>query len=175
MIIILETLKQFRLWNKEKRNKFYQQFDLMGHSRGGEAIVIAYLFNQLNFLPEYPSKFLFNNSNFRIKVLFSIGGTADDCLPLGHSLQFSDVTLFALHRIYDADVTEFSFQSVLKNLKFTSSTYHFKASLYIHQANHVTIGTIVGSKINVTNLFLWSSVYLKTYHSVMLLLQPIKK
>jgi hypothetical protein len=271
VIILLETLKQFRLWNEEERNPFYHQFDLsniglMGHSRGGEAIVIAYLFNQLNYLPDYPSNVLFPNYNFQIKVLFSISGTSDGYMSLGRSIQFSDVTLFAIHGIYDGDVTEFLFQSQITNLKFTSnSSYHFKASLYVHQANHgqfnsnwgrydlgsdaknwmnvhslitkeeqehicriymsalmkmmlknqteyriifedyrsiinylprtnyistfqdsneiiiadfenydVTKGTIIGSNVNVTNLLLWSSVYIETYRSVMLLLQPME-
>ena len=270
-IVLLETLKQFRVWNEEEKNKFYHQFDfsnigLMGHSRGGEAIIIAYLFNQLTFLPEYPSNVQFTNYNFGIKALFSIGGTEDGYMPLGRTLQFSDVTLFAIHGIYDGDVTQFDFQSKITNLKFTSnSTYHFKASLYVHQANHgqfnnnwgrydftssrkewmnvrplmamkeqqhicqiymsalmkivlknqteyrvlfedyrsiinylpytnyrstfqdsnemiiadfenydVTRGTIAESSINATNLSLWSSVYLKTYRSAMLLLQPMK-
>jgi hypothetical protein len=269
-IILLETLKQFRLWNDKESNPFYQQFDLsniglMGHSRGGEAIAIAYLFNQLNYLPDYPSNVLFTNYNFQIKVLFSISGTTDGYMSLGHSIQLSDVTLFAIHGIYDGDVTEFLFQSQITNLKFTlNSTYHFKASLYVHQANHgqfntnwgrydlyygtnnwmnvrslitkqeqqhicriymsalmknilknqteyriifedyrsiinylprtnyistfqdsneiiiadfekydVTKGTIIESNINVTNLLLWSSVYIEIYRSVMLLLQPM--
>jgi hypothetical protein len=271
-IIILETLKQFQLWNKQKTNQFYNQFDLsniglMGHSRGGEAIFIAYLFNKLKFLPDYPSDISFNNYNFQIKALFSIGGTTDGYMPLGNSLQLHDVTMFAIHGIYDGDVSSFLFQSKLTNLKFTSNNtnYYFKGSLYVHQANHgqfntdwgrydltaginkfmnvrpimkieeqqhicqiymsalmnivlknqtqyrilfedyrsilnylpytnyistfqdsneiiindfenydITIGTMVDSKINVTNLLLWSSVYIKIYHSVMLLLQPIE-
>ncbi|CAF1095385.1 unnamed protein product [Rotaria sordida] len=271
-IIILETLQQFRLWNEQKTNEFYNKFDLsniglMGHSRGGEAIVIAYLFNKLNFLPDYPSDILFNNYNFGIKVLFSIGGTDDGYMPLGRSLQLYDVTMLAIHGIYDGDVTSFLFQSKLTNLKFTSNTtnYNFKASLYVHQANHgqfnrnwgrydlnpginqfinvrpimtmeeqqhiskiymsalmnfvlknqthyrllfedyrsgllylpytnyistfqdsneiiiadfenydVTVGTIIGSKINITNLLLWSSVYVEVYRSSMLLLQSIE-
>ena len=270
-ILILETLKQLRRWNENQTNIFYQQLDfsnigLMGHSRGGETIVIAYLINQLKYLPEYPSNIHFDNYNFNIKVLFSIGGTSDHYMPLGRNLKFSDVTLFALHGVYDGDVSQFLSQTQIANLKFTSnSSYHFKSSLYVHQANHgqfnndwgrydwrfgtdrfinirplmkmdeqqhickiymsalmkiglknqleyrilfedyrsvknylpytnyistfqdsneiviadfenydLTKGTIFNSKINVSNLLLWSSVYIKTYHSAMLLIQPIK-
>ncbi|CAF3600711.1 unnamed protein product, partial [Rotaria sp. Silwood2] len=38
----------------------------------------------------------------------------------------------------------------------------------------VNVGTIIDSKINVTNLLLWSSVYVELYRSTMLLLQPIE-
>ncbi|CAF3234527.1 unnamed protein product, partial [Rotaria sp. Silwood2] len=147
-IILLETLRQFRLWNEQETNKFYNKFDLsniglMGHSCGGEAIIIAYLFNKLNVLPDYPTDVLFNNYNFGIKALFSIGGTDDGYMPLGRSLQLYDVTMFAIHGIYDGDVSSFVFQSKLTNLKFTSNTmnYNFKASLYVHQANHGQFNT----------------------------------
>lgn len=267
-MIILETLKEFRRWNTDPNHQFYHQFDLsniglMGHSRAGEAIVTAYILNQLNYLPEYPSDVHFTDYNFGIKALFSIGATIDGYQPLGRSLQYSDVNLFAIQGIYDGDTNDFIFQSTINRLKFTSNRdYYFKASLYVQQANHgqfntdwgrwdlnfgtdkwmnirpvmtmddqqhlcriymsammnfvlknreeyriifedyrsirhylpntnyistfadsneiiladfenldVTYGTINGSTVNTTDLLLWSSVYIKTYHSAMLLLE----
>ena len=267
-LILLETLKEFRRWNSDPTHQFYQKFDLsniglMGHSRGGEAIIIAYLLNQLNYLPEYPSDVHFTNYNFGIKALFSIGATIDGYQPLGRSLHYSNVNLFALQGIYDGDTNDFFSQSTIHHLQFTTnSDYYFKASLFVHQANHgqfnndwgrfdlnfgtdkwmnirpvmtmeeqqhlgriymsammnlvlknqreyrsifedyrsirhylpntnyistfadsneiiladfenidVTHGTINGSTMNTTDLLLWSSVYIKTYHSAMLLLQ----
>ncbi|CAF1582385.1 unnamed protein product [Adineta ricciae] len=150
-IMILETLKQLRLWNEQLTNRFYKKLDLeniglMGHSRGGEAIVIAHLFNKLKFLPDYPTNISFNNYNFGIKALFSISGTNDDYMPLGRSLQLRDVTMFAIHGIYDGDLMSFLFQAKLANLRFTPNTkdYKFKGSLYIHQANHGQFNTAWG-------------------------------
>ncbi|CAF4977163.1 unnamed protein product [Rotaria sp. Silwood1] len=271
-IIILETLKQLRLWNKQKTNQFYNKLDLsniglMGHSRGGEAIVIAYVLNKLKVLPDYPTNISFNDYNFGIKALFSVSGTDYGYIPLGHSLVFHDVTMFGIHGIYDGDVQSFLFQGKLTNLRFTSnsSNYNFKASLYVYQANHgqfntnwgrydvipglnqfinvrpimkteqqqhickiymaalmnvvlknqtqyrilfedyrsglsylpytnyistfqdsnetviadfenydITVGTMIGSSMNATNLILWGSVYVQVYHSAMLILQPIE-
>lgn len=142
-LILLETLKQLRLWNADERNRFYNRLDLsniglMGHSRGGETIVIAHMLNKLKYLPDYPGSLSLSDYNFGIKVLFSISGTDDDYSPLGYGLKSQDVTIFAIHGIYDADLTMFFFQGKMKNLQFTanSSTYNFKASLYVHQANH---------------------------------------
>ena len=100
----------------------------MGHSRGGETIAITALFN---------------NYQFRIKALFSISGTDDGYMPLGRSLQLSDIAMFGIHEIYDGDVSAFAFQSKLTNLRFTSnhSLYNFKSSLYVHQANHRQFNT----------------------------------
>ncbi|CAF3579604.1 unnamed protein product [Rotaria sp. Silwood1] len=271
-IIILETLKQMRLWNTQTTNQFYNQLDLSniglaGHSRGGETIVIAYVLNKLRFVPQYPTGVSLTNYNFGIKALFSIAGTDDGYMLLGRSLESYDVSMFGIHGVYDADLSSFLFQSKLTNLKFTpnSTNYNFKASLYVHQANHgqfntnwgrydlapatdkfinvrpvmsieqqqhickiymstfmnvilkgqiqhrilfedyrsalpylpytnyistfqdsnetiiadfenydITVGTIVGSKIKVTNLSLWSSVYVNVYRSTMLILEPMK-
>ncbi|CAF1106904.1 unnamed protein product [Rotaria sordida] len=147
-LIILETLKQLRLWNTQEKNQFYNQLDLsniglMGHSVGGETIVIAYMLNKLKYLPDYPTSISLNNYNFGIKALFSISGTDDGYTPLGHSLESHDVTMFGIHGIYDGDLSSFLFQAKLKNLQFTSnsSSYNFKASLYVHQANHGQFNT----------------------------------
>ncbi|CAF0973935.1 unnamed protein product [Rotaria sp. Silwood1] len=146
--VILETLKQLRLWNRQEKNQFYNQLDLfniglMGHSRGGETIVIAHMLNKLKFLPDYPTTISLSDYNFGIKALFSISGTVDFYKPLGYDLESHDVTMFGIHGIYDGDLLSFLFQEKLKNLRFTSnsSNYNFKASLYVHQANHGQFNT----------------------------------
>ena len=50
-ILLLETLKQFQIWNEDTTNRFYNQFDLsniglMGHSVAGESIKI---FSRISF------------------------------------------------------------------------------------------------------------------------------
>jgi hypothetical protein len=150
-IFLLETLKQFQIWNKEITNLFHNQLDLsniglMGHSVAGESITIAYLLNQLKYFPEYPSDLSFSNYDFGIKVLFSISGTTDGYMPLGRSLHLNGVNMFAIHGIYDGDLSTFLSQSKLTNLKFTSNnnSYYFKSSLYVHQANHGQFNSIWG-------------------------------
>ncbi|CAF2102784.1 unnamed protein product [Rotaria magnacalcarata] len=147
-LILLETLKQLRLWNTQEKNQFHNQLDLsnvglVGHSRGGEAIVIAYMLNKLKFLPDYPGSISLSNYNFEIKALFSISGTNDGYTPLGYKLKSHDVTMFGIHGIYDADLLSLSFQGKLRSLRFTSnsSNYNFKASLYVNQANHGQFNT----------------------------------
>src|SRR5208282_315018 len=55
--MLLEHLKQWRTWNSTRGNPFDQKVDtnnvaLLGHSRGGEAVVTAALFNQLGYYPD---------------------------------------------------------------------------------------------------------------------------
>ncbi len=70
------------------------------------------------------------------------------------------------------------YRSGLKYLPYTNYISTFQDSNEIIIADFenydVTIGTILGSQINVTNLSLWSSIYLKVYQSSMLILQPMK-
>ncbi|CAF1224158.1 unnamed protein product [Rotaria sordida] len=95
-LIILEILKQLRLWNTQTMNPFYKQLDLlniglMGHSHAGEAIVVAYILNKLKFVPEHPTGASSTDYGFGIKALFSISGIADGYMLLGRSLEIYDV------------------------------------------------------------------------------------
>jgi hypothetical protein len=70
------------------------------------------------------------------------------------------------------------YRSILNYLPYTNYISTFQDSNEIIIADFenydVRIGTIIDSKINITNLLLWSSVYIKIYHSAMLLLQPME-
>ena len=55
--MLLEHLKTWHKWNETAGNPFYQKIDvenvaLMGHSRGGEAVATAVLFNKLAYYPD---------------------------------------------------------------------------------------------------------------------------
>jgi hypothetical protein len=70
------------------------------------------------------------------------------------------------------------YRSGLKYLPHTNYLSTFQDSNEIIIADFenydVIIGTINGSLINITNLSLWSSIYVKVYQSSMLILQPTK-
>jgi hypothetical protein len=72
----------------------------------------------------------------------------------------NDITVFAIHGIYDGDVSSFLFQSKLTNSKFTSNnnSYHFKASLYVHQANHGQFNTNWGRYYKMSGLQIFMNV-----------------
>src|SRR5579862_3554085 len=89
----------------------------------------------------------------------------------------------ALMKIVLKNQTEYrilfeDYRSALSYLPYTNYISRFQDSNETMIADFenydVTVGTTVGSKINVTNLSLWSSVYVKVYRSPMLLLEPIK-
>src|SRR5690554_6494620 len=55
--LLLEHLKQWQQWNQDEEHPFYGNVDmeritLMGHSRGGEAVYLAGVFNQLSHYPD---------------------------------------------------------------------------------------------------------------------------
>ena len=70
------------------------------------------------------------------------------------------------------------YRSILSFLPRTNyiSTFQDSNEIIINDFEHydVTRGTMIGSRINITNLVLWSSVYINVYRSVMLLLQPME-
>ncbi len=69
------------------------------------------------------------------------------------------------------------YRSIVNYLSYTNYIPTFQDSNAIIIADFenydVTKGTISGSTINVTHLSLWSSVYIQSYTSSMLLLLPI--
>ena len=72
--------------------------------------------------------------------------------------------MYAIHEIYDGDVTSFLFQSKLTTLKFISNNknYYFKKSLRIHQFNHRKFGNILGENI----LYTSQSIKIYKYSSI---------
>ncbi len=70
------------------------------------------------------------------------------------------------------------YRSILNYLPYTNYISTFQDSNEIIIADFenydVTKGTMINSNINITNLLLWSSVYVQVYRSVMLLVQPIE-
>ncbi|CAF1548155.1 unnamed protein product, partial [Rotaria sordida] len=70
------------------------------------------------------------------------------------------------------------YRSALPYLPYTNYISTFQDSNEIIVANFenydITVAIIVGSKINVTNLSLWTSVYVKVYQSTMLILESME-
>ena len=78
--LLLKHLELWRRWNQQKGNPFYQRVDLsnialIGHSRGGEAIVHAAEFNRLTRHPDN-TNVLFH-FGFDIKTLIAIAPTSN--------------------------------------------------------------------------------------------------
>jgi len=72
-IVLLRHLQRWRTWNATPGNSFYNKvainrIGLAGHSRGGEAVAVAWLFNTMLNNPADPD----HNFDFKVRGLFAI-------------------------------------------------------------------------------------------------------
>ena len=137
-IILLENIKYVLKENQREGSDLYQKIDassiaLAGHSRGGEVISLAYIFNELENHPEYKDyKF---DYHFNISSLIAIAPTVDQYLIDDKSLTLENVNYLLLAGSNDGDVSKAMGEKQYNNISFTKNNY-FKTSLYIKGANH---------------------------------------
>ncbi|WP_164674155.1 alpha/beta hydrolase family protein [Maribacter litoralis] len=137
--ILLEHLKVWHNWNNMKDNPFYKKLDtsnlaLIGHSRGGEAVAHAALFNKLPYYPDDATvKF---NYNYNIKSIAAIAPVDGQYKPGNSKTYLEDINYFVIHGSHDADVSSYMGSQQYERISFKDSLYHFKAGLYIYGANH---------------------------------------
>lgn len=137
--LLLEHLKVWHEWNKTKGHFFHQKIDtanlaLIGHSRGGEAVAHAAMFNKLPFYPDDASvKF---NYNFSIKSIVAIAPVDGQYEPGESRAKIEDVNYFVLHGAQDADVSSYMGSQQYERVSFKDSLYHFKTGVYVYGANH---------------------------------------
>ncbi len=137
--LILEHLRQWRLWNDTAGNPFYRKVDmnrigLIGHSRGGEAVAIAATFNRLPCHPDDGSMRF--DYGFGIQAVAAIAPVDGQYRPGDRWLPLQDVNYLVLHGAHDMDVATFSGARQYARLTFSGDCPLFKAALYIYGANH---------------------------------------
>ncbi|MGI6260155.1 MAG: alpha/beta hydrolase family protein [Anaerolineaceae bacterium] len=137
--LLLEHIALFEKWNETESTALFQNIDmdnigLIGHSRGGEAITIATLFNKMKSFPENPRiKF---DYNFNIKGIISLAGVDGQYLPGGEPIVLRDVNYLSLQGSHDMDISTYMSYNQYDRVGFSGERDHFKASLYIYGANH---------------------------------------
>jgi len=117
-IVLLRHLQRWRTWEAASANTFYHKVDmnrigLAGHSRGGEAISVAWLFNTMLHNPADPD----HNFNFTLRSLFAIapvdGQIVGDTNPhtgmpyANVPVVVQDAHYFVMHGTHDGDVSDF--------------------------------------------------------------------
>jgi dienelactone hydrolase len=146
--MMLEHLRVWKEWNAEADNPFHGKVDmeniaLIGHSRGGEAVIVAALFNRLPYYPD--------NARIKLGYHYGIRGVAaiapedGQYKPAGLETPVQNVSYFVLQGAADGDQQSFDGSRVYHRVKFTDKDYHFKATLYINDANHGQFNTNWGA------------------------------
>jgi dienelactone hydrolase len=147
--VILEHIRQWKDFNTDKDNIFYNKVDmnniaLIGHSRGGEAVAVAAEFNKLNSYPDNGNiKF---NYNYNIKSVVAIAPTDGQYKPAKRSTELKDINYLVFHGAHDMDVTSFIGSGQYDRVSFTGEKDCFKAAVYIDKANHGQFNSNWGRK-----------------------------
>lgn len=142
--LLLEHLRQWRDWNADSAHPLAGRVDLanvalVGHSRGGEALPIAYTLNQLKHYPDDATVTL--DYGFGIQSLVAIAQVDQ---RYHRRLEISDVNFLALQGSYDSDEPAFHGLRQYNRTALGKDAYRFKAGLYLHGANHGQFNSIWG-------------------------------
>jgi hypothetical protein len=144
-IVLLRNLQLFRAWNKDPTHPLYGKINmrwigLAGHSRGGEAIGAAWLFNQTLDNPADP---LFD-FHFDIRSLFAIAPVDGQLFPAGFDqVVLRDVDYFIMHGSHDGDVSDFEGKNMYdRALPVNEPGAADKALLFVQGANHGQWNTV---------------------------------
>lgn len=116
---------------------------IAGHSRGGEMIAAAYLFNDYDRYPENGT--IRFDYHYPIKALIAIAPTVDQYRPADHSVELTDINYLLLHGACDRDVTSVQGMKQYENISFTGEGDYLKSALYIAGANHGQFNTLWGA------------------------------
>jgi dienelactone hydrolase len=142
--MLLEHLKLWREWNETQGSPFYRKVDvnnvsLMGHSRGGEAVSTAALFNTLSYYPEDANVRF--DYHYPIKSLVAIAPVDGQYKPAGLFRIIKDVSYFTFQGANDSDVSSFNGSRQFDHVHYTHDGNYFKTELYIYGANHGQFNT----------------------------------
>lgn len=140
-IVLLRHLQLWREWNRTPGHPFFTKVDLnrvglAGHSRGGEAIAAANLFNNSLHAPtDPPIGATSHNFGFGIRSLYAIA-PVDGQFDLG-PITLTNADYYIMHGTHDGDVSDFQGQK-FHNRAFpmNNSTSKFKGLLWVYGANH---------------------------------------
>ena len=142
--LMLEHLALWRDWNADPAHRFAGQVNidsvaLLGHSRGGEAVSMAYLFNTLSHYPDDAT--IEFDYGFGIQSLVAIAQVDQ---RYHRRVELGDVNFLTLHGSYDSDEPAYHGLRQFNRIALAPDEYRIKAGVYIHRANHGQFNTTWG-------------------------------
>lgn len=146
-VLLLEHIKLLLGYNGEAGGVLHGRLDadniaIAGHSRGGEMVATACLFNEYDRYPEHGGKEF--DYNYSIKSVIAIAPTVNQYKPADHSVALEDVNYLLLHGAADRDVMDFNGMSQYENISFSGEGEYIKSALYIAGANHGQFNSLWG-------------------------------
>ena len=147
-VLLLEHIGLLLGYNAEAGNPLFGVLDgdniaLAGHSRGGEMVATAYLFNGYDNYPENGN--IDFDYHYSIKSLIALAPTVDQYKPADHSVELEDVNYLLLHGACDRDVTHFQGMAQYEHITYTGRGDYLKSALYIAGANHGQFNSLWGA------------------------------
>ena len=145
--LLLEHLSQWRKWSTDSEHPMFAKADLdrvvlIGHSRGGEAVSEAALFNRL---PRYPDDGTLEfDFGFGIQGIIAIAPVDHQYHPRDRPTLLEDTNLLVIHGSHDSDVDAFVGSAMYSRLEFRDCIDCFKSSFYLVGANHGQFNTSWG-------------------------------
>lgn len=147
--MLLKHLEAWRRFNDSAGSPFQGKVNLdrvalMGHSRGGEAVAIAGLFNRLSHYPDDAT--LTFDFNFGIRGLVAIAPIDGQYEPTNRPTPLQNVSYLVIHGSHDGDVSAFSGLRQYQRIRFTDGGPWFKAAVWMYRANHGQWNTVWGNQ-----------------------------
>lgn len=138
-VLLLENMKQIMRYSRDPKNLLYQrinedQLALAGHSRGGEMIAAAYLFNNSSRYPDNGS--ITFSYDFSIRSLFAIAPSVNQYRPSGRDVELAGVNYYVLYGGSDQDVTNFMGMYQYYNTDVSGEAKLLKGALLAEGLNH---------------------------------------
>ncbi len=145
--LLLEHLRQFRDWSSDAEHDLYGLIDLervvlIGHSRGGEAVSEAALFNRLSHYPDDATVEF--DYDFGLRGIIAVAPVDHQYDPRDFATVMQDVNYLVIHGSHDSDVNSYAGFAAYSRLGFESCAACFKAGFYLIGANHGQFNTSWG-------------------------------
>jgi hypothetical protein len=142
--LLLQHLAQLRRWNAQSGNRLFGKVDLdrvvlIGHSRGGEAVAEAALFNRLSRYPD--DALLTLEHGFGIRGVIAIAPSDGQYDPRARETRLAGVSYLVVQGSLDGDVQSFEGAAQYERASLLPCAGCFKASVYVVGANHGQFNT----------------------------------